>query len=189
MKLNLGCGRKKLEGFVNIDISDYCEPDMVMDLSKVPYPIGSNVVEHIIMKSVIEHLPIDPESFFMILKEIYRICKNEAIIDIECPFPNHRWQIVDFTHQRPIHAEGLQMLDKSYCTQLSNIGSAKTPLAEIYDIDFRIESYTYNLDKNAEDNIKAVLGEFKQELVSNYVTLFNNVAATQKFRLRVHKEQ
>ena len=37
MKLNLGCGRKKLEGFVNIDISDYCEPDMVMDLSKVPY--------------------------------------------------------------------------------------------------------------------------------------------------------
>ena len=81
------------------------------------------------------------------------------------------------------------MLDKSVCTELSKMGSAKTPLAEIYDIDFRIESYTYNLDKNAENNIRAVLGEFKEELVSKYVALFNNVAATQKFSLRVHKEK
>ena len=188
MKLNLGCGRKKLEGYVNIDISDYCEPDMIMDLSKPPFPFGSNTVDHIIMKSVIEHLPSDPEKFFSILQELYRVCKHSSTIDIECPYPNHRWQIVDFTHQRPIHIEGLQMLDKSFCKTLSQRGSAKTPLAEIYDIDFRIESYEYNVDGNAERSIKAVLGEYKHELLSQYVNLFNNVAATQRITLKVYKK-
>ena len=140
------------------------------------------------MKSVIEHLPIDPEKFFVILQELYRICKHDSTIYIECPYPNHRWQIVDFTHQRPIHIEGIQMLDKSKCAELSQRGSAKTPLAEIYDVDFRIESYQYNLDPNAEKCIKAVLGEFKKELTSQYVNLFNNVAATQAITLRVNKK-
>ena len=36
MKINYGCGETKLEGFVNIDIEESVEPDLVCDVRKAP---------------------------------------------------------------------------------------------------------------------------------------------------------
>ena len=33
MKLNLGCGNYKMNGFVNVDKFAYCEPEEVVDLA------------------------------------------------------------------------------------------------------------------------------------------------------------
>ena len=187
MKLNLGCGNKKLEGFVNIDLTEYCAPDMIMDLENTPYPFKSNSITEIRMKSVIEHLPIDPKPFFKILQEIYRISTNGCVIHIECPHPNHRWQIVDLTHQKPIHYEGLQMLDKSFCQKLIDAGSTKSPLAVMYGIDFRIKGYEVIIEEQSKKHIKNILGNYDKSKLNSYIHLFNNVAATQKFALEVHK--
>ena len=184
MKLNLGCGSKKLEGFINIDLTEYCNPDLLLDLENTPYPFKSNSVSEIRMKSVMEHLPVAPNKFFKILQEIYRISANNCVIKVECPHPHHRWQVVDFTHQKPIHYEGIQMLSKKFCKSLIQQGSTKTPLAIIYDVDFEITEYSYNLDPQAQHHIERVLGSFNKELISSYVHLFNNIAATQKFTLR-----
>ena len=188
LKINLGCGNKKLPDYINIDNSEHCSPDILLDLENTPYPFLENTVSTIRLKSVLEHLPTDPKKFFPIIQELYRICENNAIIYIECPHPAHRWQVVDFTHQKPIHIEGLQMLDKSYCKKLIAANSTKSPLAIMYDVDFRIKEYNYNLDPNCVEHIKNVLGKFEQEKINSYVHLFNNVAATQKITLQVIKQ-
>ena len=188
MKLNLGCGNKKLDGYINIDLTEYCEPDMILNLENTPYPFKSNSIEEVRMKSVIEHFPIDPTNFFRIMKEIHRICQHKALIYIECPHPSHRWQIVDLTHQKAIHYEGMQMLDKSFCKKLIAAGSTKSPLAIMYDIDYRIVNYEASIDKEAKEHIKNILGEFDSKKMRSYVHLFNNIAATQKFTLEVFKE-
>ena len=187
MKLNLGCGNKKLEGYVNVDFSEYCNPDVLMNLENIPYPFKSDSITEIRMKSVLEHLPLHPESFFSIIKEIYRISSNGCAIYIECPHPTHRWQIVDFTHQKPIHIEGLQMLDKQYCKKLIEQKSTKSPLAVMYDVDFVIKSYSYNLDPHCKQHIKNVLGTFDESKIESYIHLFNNIAATQKITLVARK--
>ena len=38
MKLNLGCGNYKMNGFVNVDKFADCEPDEVVDLEVFPWP-------------------------------------------------------------------------------------------------------------------------------------------------------
>ncbi len=187
MKLNLGCGNKQLDGYVNIDLSEYCNPDIILNLENTPYPFKSNSAEEIRMKSVVEHFPINPTDFFRIMKEIYRIAKDGCEIYIECPHPQHRWQIVDLTHQKSIHYEGIQMLDKSYCRKLIKQGSTKSPLGIMFDIDFRIIKYEINIDPDAIEHIKNVLGEFDKRKMKSYIHLFNNVAATQKFVLQVIK--
>lgn len=189
MKLNLGCGNKKIDGYVNIDLTEYCKPDLLLNLENTPYPFSSNSIEEIRMKSVIEHFPINPNDFFRIMKEIYRVCKDKATIYIECPHPSHRWQIVDLTHQKAIHFEGIQMLDKSFCEKLIKAGSTKSPLAIMYDIDYRIESYQIILDTTSERHIKNVLGSYDKNNLESYLHLFNNIAATQIFNLTVHKEK
>ena len=189
LKLNLGCGNKKIQGYINADNSEYCNPDILLDLENVPYPFASDSADEIRMKSVLEHMPVNPKKFFVILKEIYRICKNSAKLYIECPHPFHRWQIVDFTHQKPIHIEGLQMLDKEYCEQLVKKGSTKTPLALIYNLNFKIIDYKCTIDPNCASHIANVLGSYEEAKNESYAYLFNNIGATQKITLKAIKGQ
>jgi len=55
MKLNLGCGSKKLGGYTNIDIRPECEPDIVGDACDLSqFDDGS--VDEIRMDAVFEHI-------------------------------------------------------------------------------------------------------------------------------------
>ena len=188
LKLNLGCGNKKMEGFINIDSSAHCEPDIILNLTNTPYPFKSNSVNEIVMKSVIEHLPADPEKFLKILQEIYRICQHNAVIHIECPHPTHRWQIADFTHQKAIHPEGIRLLSKKACEKDINKDSTASPLAIIYDIDFEMRNYACEVDPKCREHIENLFGEFDFSKLDSYAYLFKDVASKQKFQLIAKKQ-
>ncbi len=86
-KLNLGCGREKKEGFLNVDINPECRPDAVHDLSRFPYPFQDNRFEEIIMNHVLEHL----EKPLGVLEEIYRISEDNCRIILKCPHFSCNW--------------------------------------------------------------------------------------------------
>jgi len=56
MKLHLGCGYDKKEGYVNCDISEEVNPDKIVDINKT-LPFEDNSVEEIFMNHVLEHTP------------------------------------------------------------------------------------------------------------------------------------
>lgn len=187
LRLNLGCGSEKLEGFINIDQSDkHCDPDLIFNLENTPYPFKTSSVEYINMESVLEHLPVSPDDFFRIIQEIYRISANEATIDIWCPHPYHRYQITDFTHQRPITVDGLKLLDKKYCKEHED---GSSPLALMYDVDFVLISHEEYVDDDCIQHIENILGEFDENKISSYCFLFNNIIRGQKIILKVRKQE
>lgn len=81
-KLNIGCGYKKKQGFVNIDISKDVKPDLVLDLDKEDLPYEDNSVDYIELDNVFEHF----ENPIKVLKEFYRVCKPNAQIWIAVPY-------------------------------------------------------------------------------------------------------
>ncbi|HEV7393411.1 MAG TPA: methyltransferase domain-containing protein, partial [Burkholderiales bacterium] len=89
MKLNLGCGYNKLEGYINVDSQPACAPDKVVDLEHFPWPFPDNSVDKIMMTHVLEHLGADKQTFFGIIKELYRVCKPAATVHIIVPHPRH----------------------------------------------------------------------------------------------------
>jgi len=186
-KLNLGCGRKKLAGYINIDSDMKCEPDVMMNIENTPWPFRDGSITEIRMDSVLEHISIDPIKFFSVLQEIYRVCSDGALISILCPHPFHRWQIVDFTHQRSIDVEGVEMLSKAYCDELIRTGNAKTPLAHIYNIDFMLVEHKVYFDETAKKHIEAILGSFDMGKLDSYAHLFNNIIGGQHILLKVIK--
>ena len=112
MKLNLGCGNKIIDGYINVDKFDTYNVDIKHDLEKFPYPFEDDTVEEIILSHVLEHIGQSPDIFIKIIKELYRICKNQALIEISVPHPRHDNFISDPTHVRPITIFGLSLFDR-----------------------------------------------------------------------------
>lgn len=82
VRLNLGCGRDRKEGWVNVDFNKDVKPDVVHDLNKVPFPFKDNSVDFIEAKMLLEHLEIEMPVFF---REIYRILKPNGKMRFTCP--------------------------------------------------------------------------------------------------------
>ena len=73
MKLHLGCGYKRLKGFVNIDLFKTHAVDLVLDIGKQKLPYEDNSVDYIQSEHVFEHLHW--KEFHFALKEIHRVLK------------------------------------------------------------------------------------------------------------------
>ena len=80
-KLNLGSGSFPKEGYINVDIDPRCNPDIVHDLEKFPYPFEDNTFDLIEADHVLEHL----SNPFAVMKEIHRIAKPNALVIIRVP--------------------------------------------------------------------------------------------------------
>lgn len=83
IKLNLGCGSEKCNGYINIDIRLDVNPDMAMNLEVIPYPFNDNYVDEILANDIIEHFPYrDVEN---VVREWHRILKKGGKLIIKTP--------------------------------------------------------------------------------------------------------
>src|SRR5271156_6272741 len=140
MRLNLGCGNRKISGWVNVDKVAACSPDQVVDLEKFPWPWPDNSVEEVSLSHVLEHLGGVTEIYLGIIKELYRVCLDGAKISIVVPHPRHDHFLTDPTHVRVITPDGLRMFSQTANRQWIAAGAANTPLGLYIGVDFAIDS-------------------------------------------------
>ena len=82
VKLNVGCGFDRKEGYVHID-SDYrIGPDIVRDIER-GMPYGDNTVDEIFTSHTLEH--INPDQIHYVMFEFWRILKNGAQLQVIVP--------------------------------------------------------------------------------------------------------
>lgn len=80
-RLHVGCGKRKVKGFVNIDIVD---SDYNIDLSRGILPWPTESINFIVCQQVIEHLEVERE-LIGLLKEFSRVLKKGGRAYISCP--------------------------------------------------------------------------------------------------------
>jgi hypothetical protein len=81
LRLHLGCGQKRLPGFINIDHNYSPATDYVGDIATLPCPPRS--VARIETYHVVEHIPIT--SVDSVLGSWLRMLKPGGVLVIECP--------------------------------------------------------------------------------------------------------
>ena len=177
MKLNMGCGRNKLDGWVNVDVFPECSPDLLHDLESLPWPWPDNSAEQVLFSHSLEHMGRDARTFLGIIKELYRVCCDGAQIQISVPHPRHDNFIDDPTHVRAITPGTLQLFDRTICDELRAKGSANTPLAHYLNVDFLLavnqsvlaEPYATQYERKAiSDGELAQMGLKFNNVVSEY---------------------
>ena len=185
MKLNLGCGNKLLKGYINLDKFNYYKCDVTHDLEKFPYPFKNDSINEILLSHVLEHIGQQPDTFINIIKELYRICANNALIIINVPHPRHEDFLSDPTHVRPITVLGLSLFDQKLNRNWQKIGAANSPLGLIHDVNFNIEKYEYLLDENIVS--KRNIGELNDQELEKMMLYNNNVIKQININLRAIK--
>lgn len=69
MKINFGCGEKKLPGYTNVDICG--EPDVKWDLSQFPWPFEDNCADEVFSEHFLEHA-VDFEKTLLEMRRILK---------------------------------------------------------------------------------------------------------------------
>jgi SAM-dependent methyltransferase len=82
LKIDLGCGGTKREGFIGLDFVTGPGVDHVLDLTKDRFPFEDNTVDHVFSSHFLEHIKA-PNHIF---QEIGRICRNGAKIEFWTPY-------------------------------------------------------------------------------------------------------
>lgn len=80
MKLNLGAGNTKIDGFLSVDLYDETA-DIRADICELPF--DDNSIDEIVAYQVIEHVPYNKSK--QMFEEMYRVLKKGGTAKVETP--------------------------------------------------------------------------------------------------------
>lgn len=100
-RLNLGCGTKAYDGWLNADKIPNPGVNLVLDLWNPPLPIPNDSMDYILAANFMEHIPIDRDGdlLFDLMADYSRVLRPGGILEVISPHPER----VVITLQSPGH--------------------------------------------------------------------------------------
>lgn len=132
VKLDIGCGKHKKEGFIGIDIDKDSQADIIA--SALDLPFDDNSVDEIYSSHLVEHFsPAQAKKFFA---EIYRVLKKDgwASLKIDTDWTKKRLLKKDLTHQHRYSIREIKKIIGQFNFSRSKI------VKEIYLIDWHLRN-------------------------------------------------
>ena len=185
MKINLGCGGNYMQGWLNVDRWPDVNPDLLMDLEQTPWPLEDNCADEILLRRVLEHLGQSSDAFLAILREIYRISKPDAVINLQVTHPRHNDFLTDPTCRRAILPELFMCLDLATVENWLEHDYPRTPLAKYLRVDFELVQVENFLTAHWRRELGE--GRVDQAGMAHAIATYNNVIEATDIRLRVRK--
>lgn len=103
MRLNLGCGRFPLEGFVNVDAREVEGVDVVLDLD-APWPWEDGAASFIRASHVLEHV----QDVVHVMAEARRVLRRGGLLYVVAPHYQHQNAWTDPTHRRAFTPDSME---------------------------------------------------------------------------------
>jgi SAM-dependent methyltransferase len=125
--LNLGSGRQRIEGAVNVDISERVGADIVHDLAVTPWPLPSDTFREVHAQDVIEHL----DDTLRAMEEIHRVCRSGARVHIAVPHFSSANAFTDPTHRKHFSRFSFDYFDPAHALGFYSHAHFKVVRAQI----------------------------------------------------------
>ncbi len=186
MKLNLGCGFDKREGWLNVDNFAECAPDQMLDIESTPWDLATSSFDHVLMKHVLEHVGADFETFAAVMRELYRVTAPDGIVEIHVPHVRHDTFWSDPTHVRAFTPLSFRMMSKRQNREWIAARANYTMLAMVMDVDFEVDQIVQCYDRRWLEKVER--GEITREQLREAADQSWNVARELQVRLRCVKD-
>lgn len=109
-KLRIGCGFDQEGDYVNLDISDVCNPDIVHDVRNGLPMFEDNKFDEVQAWGILEMI-LPNEEFRLVLNEIWRVLKPNGVLDGQVPSTDPRVLMIDPFDRRWFHPETWKYFD------------------------------------------------------------------------------
>lgn len=184
-KLNLGCGIKKKAGFVNVDSHTYCEPDLLLDLAKNGWPWQDSSVDEVFFECSLEFMGESKEELFHIIKELYRVCSNDAKINITFLHPRHDRFVLNPMTVHRLSPVFFSWLSVGGNLQQIMVGEGDTCLGMMLDVDFSMSGVRFNIAPEFKEEVES--GKVSEIELRKRMHFENNICQTVELILTVIK--
>jgi SAM-dependent methyltransferase len=101
--LDLGCGKRKVQGAVGLDRNPHSQADVIHDLDVFPYPFEDNQFDRIFSFDVLEHV----SDVIRTLEEIHRLGRNGGRVFLRVPHFSSTLAFGDPTHKHFFNTQSL----------------------------------------------------------------------------------
>ena len=173
LKIDIGCGINKREGFIGVDQYKLKGVDIVADLTK-KWPWKDNTVDEVNASHFIEHLTNFEGKWERVhfFNELYRVMKKGAKAQLIFPHWCSNRYYGDPTHKEPFSEMGFYYLSKEWRLQ-------QTPHTDSsvnkngYKCDFEA-TWGYNM----RADITTRNQEYQQNAMANYKEVCQDIVAT-----------
>lgn len=164
MKLDLGCGKNKKEGFIGVDTRPFEGVDQVVDLTQ-KWPWEDNSVDEVNASHIVEHFEAKERIHFV--NELYRVLKPGAKAFIVTPHWCSQRATGDLDHRWPPVSEFWYFyLSKEW-------RDVNAPHNDFYSCDFDA-TWGYNM----RPDIMVRNQEFQFFAMQNYKEACTDIIAT-----------
>lgn len=165
VKLDLGCGKQKKEGFIGVDSIAFEGVDVVCNLGVDSWPWQDDTVEEVHCSHMVEHLVASERIHFV--NELHRVLKKGAKALLVTPHWASLRAYGDLTHQWPPVSEmWFYYLSKDW-------RSTQAPHNTAYTCDFDA-TWGYSLGPNLLTRNQ----EFQQFALSSHINAAADIVAT-----------
>jgi SAM-dependent methyltransferase len=117
LKLNIGCGNKRVEGYLGVDKIRCDAADYICDIENEKLPFEDNTIKAIILDNVIEHFYDIPK----VVNELVRVSRAGTIIKIITPHFSSLSSWIDPTHIHHLSYFSFDHFEKSSNPQNSMV--------------------------------------------------------------------
>ena len=184
-RINLGSGLDNLDGFLNVDISSFNQPDSVVDLNVTPWPWKDNEFSHVMAKNVLNYLGDTTDDFIRIIKELYRVSDHGAIWEVEIPHWRCDIALDDVKAKRVLTLGSFMMFNQK--VMYHRLENNMTNSIMCYEEDIDLEMCDVQFEYLDHWNSKLKNGEITDEELNVALNTHNNVALSVKMLMQVKK--
>jgi SAM-dependent methyltransferase len=122
IRLDIGCGSAKNEGFIGMDIRPLDDVDIVHDVESYPWPLPDNSVVLATCSHLVEHINPHKFGFINFMNECWRVMQPKGQLAISCPHANSHGFHQDPTHCNPINETTWAYFDPEFFATGAHIG-------------------------------------------------------------------
>lgn len=149
--LNLGCGKSVIKNAINVDFFQTECCDLVVDLSRFPWPWESGSIDEVYMLNFIEHFSC--EQVKKIFKEVHRVLRRGGLLHVQSPHFTSMIALSDIDHKRCFGVSTFRALEGGsfvfpkplFSTELVKINILATLPSENRYVSFDLKRTMFNL--------------------------------------------
>ena len=153
--------------------------------SNIMWPYKDNTFDEVQAVHVLEHIGETYSAFVKFLAELYRVCANDAIINIIVPHPRHDHFLGDPSHVRPITPAVFAAFSKRLNHEWIAAGYSNSTLGLVHNLDFDLVEVREVLDPEWVARLQnGSIGDGQLAFAKRF---YNNVIMEYQITLKVLK--